>query len=208
MNWQIPYDAWQGQTVFILGGGPSLKGFDASVLKGQGKVIGINEAGLTMAPWSDILFWADRRWLDWNHERLHLHAGEWKVTRKRPHIDLPYDVKSVRFLPRRFSHWPDAVGGWCSGSSCVNLAYLLGARRVVLLGFDMHDLPAERWREGNWHNRHQEPPLTGQRTNRFIPAFEVMAPILKDRGVEVLNATPGSALQCFPFANLKDLIHA
>jgi hypothetical protein len=35
-----------------------------------------------------------------------------------------------------------------------------------------------------------------------------MAPILKDRGVEVLNATPGSALQCFPFANLKDLIHA
>ena len=203
MNWQAPMGAWAAETVFILGGGPSLRGFDASVLQGKGKVIGINEAGLTMAPWCDLLFWADRRWLDWNHDRLHLHTGEWKVARKQPHLSLPFDVKVLRFLPRRFSHCPDAVGGWDSGSSCINLAYLLGAARIILLGFDMHDVPLDRWREGNWHETHQEPPLEGQRANKFIPAHELMAFNLAKAGVEVINATPGSALTCYPIMPLE-----
>lgn len=208
MNWTIPHDAWAGETAFILGGGPSLKGFDAERLRGRGRIIGINEAGLTMAPFCDVLFWADKRWLDWNVDRLHLHTGRWKVTRKRPHIPLPYDVKTLRFLPRRFSRWPDAVGGWCGGSSAINLAFLLGAKRICLMGFDMHDVPMDRWQEGNWHDQHQEPPLEGQRANKFIPAIEMMAPILASAGVEVVNMNRNSALKCFPFADLEEMADA
>ena len=75
MNWQPD---WTGQTCCILGGGPSLRGFAADRLRGR-RVIGINEAGLTLVPWCDVLMWADQRWLDWNKDRLHLHTGALKV---------------------------------------------------------------------------------------------------------------------------------
>lgn len=204
--WTIPAGEWDGQAAFILGGGPSLKGFDVERLRGRGKVIGVNNAGIDLAPWCDVLFWADSRWLDWNHDRLHLHTGTWKVSRKRPHLPLGCDVKFMTFRPRRLSHWPDSLGGWCGGSSAINLAYLLGARVIVLLGFDMRDLPPDQWRDGNWHDKHKLPPLEGQRRNKFIPVLEGFAPDLEQAGVLVLNTNERSALRCFPFADIEGLL--
>src|SRR5690606_38995743 len=167
--WTVPAGAWDRQAAFILGGGPSLKGFDVERLRGRGKVIAVNNAGLDLCPWANVLFWADTRWLDWNHDRLHLHTGEWKVTRKQPHIPLDSDVKYLAHKPFRLTHWPDRLGGRCGGSSAINLAYLLGANPIILLGFDMRDMPMDRWKEGNWHDRHLLPPLEGQRREKFIP---------------------------------------
>src|SRR5690606_31353280 len=150
--------------------------------------------------------WADKRWLDWNHDRLHLHTGEWKVTRKQPHIPLDSDVKYLAHKPFRLTHWPDRLGGRCGGSSAINLAYLLGANPIILLGFDMRDMPMDRWKEGNWHDRHLLPPLEGQRREKFIPILEGMAVDLARVGVTVLNCNPRSALRCFPFAPLEELL--
>lgn len=204
--WSVPQGAWAGQAAFILGGGPSLKGFDPECLRGKGKVIAVNNAGLDLCPWADVLFWADKRWLDWNHDRLHLHTGEWKVTRKQPHIPLDSDVKYLAHKPFRLTHWPDRLGGRCGGSSAINLAYLLGANPIILLGFDMRDMPMDRWKEGNWHDRHLLPPLEGQRREKFIPILEGMAVDLARVGVTVLNCNPRSALRCFPFAPLEELL--
>lgn len=205
-TWQIPLNLWKGEPCFILGGGPSLRGFDGERLRGRGRVIAVNEAGLTMAPFADVLFWADGRWYDWNKDRLHLHTGEFKVTRCRPMSRSEADIKIVRALPRRMSHWFDALGGWCGGGCAINLAYLLAASPVFLLGFDMHDMPADRWRDGNWHDRHREPPVEGQRRDNFVPAIERMVPHLDRRGVEVYNCNPDSALRCFPFINIEEVL--
>lgn len=194
-----PPDAWAGETTFILGGGPSLRAFDCDQLKGHGRVIAVNDAGLYKAPWADVLFWADQRWLEWNQKKLGLHTGPLKITRKRPHVETRHDIKVMRFLPSKFSHAPDAVGGWCGGSSAINLAYLLGSRLVVLLGFDM--------RPGNWHSNHKMPPVPNQHRDRFIPTIESMAPHLSEAGVKVFNATPDSALKCFPIADIEEFIH-
>lgn len=115
----------EGEAVFVIGGGPSVKGFDFSRLKGR-RIIAVNNAGFDLVPWADVLFWADARWFDWNHGRLGEHKGALKIARKCPHIETEHDIKTVRFTPRRVSHWPDAVGGWCGGSSAINLAYLMG----------------------------------------------------------------------------------
>lgn len=204
--WTVPANVWAGQAAFILGGGPSLKGFDATRLRGKGKIIGVNNSGIDLAPFADVLFWADTRWLDWNKDRLGLHTGRWKVSRKRPHFDTGHDVKFLPFKPRRLSHRPDSLGGWCGGSSAINLAYLLGAKVMVLLGFDMRDLPPDRWKEGNWHDQHQMPPVEGQRRDKFIPVIEAFAPDLLDQGVTVLNCNERSALRCFPFADIEELL--
>lgn len=195
---------WQGQTCFILGGGPSLRGFDAEQLRGH-RVIGINEAGLTMAPWCDVLFWADRQWLDWNADRLHLHKGPLKVHRHQGEVP---GAHHIRFYPRRMWWGKGAVGGHDSGSSCINLAVHFNAAKIVLLGFDCHDLPQECWQDGNWHSAHKAPPPPGQRTNKFIPAHRAIAASLaafKQHG-RVVNATPGSALDCWPMVELSEVL--
>lgn len=194
--WSAPRD-FDNQAVFIIGGGPSIKGFDFNRLRDK-NIIAVNNAGLDLVPWAQVLFWADKRWLDWNHSRLHEHYGKYKVSRKIPHIKVDHPIHTMEFWPKRFSETPQAVGGWCGGSSAINLAYLMGARVIILMGFDM--------RPGNYHNDHLKPHIPGQHRYKFIPTLENMAPKLLKHGVTVLNANPRSALRCFPFADIEELL--
>src|SRR3972149_821520 len=57
--WEVmPDGAWRGERCFIIGGGPSLAGFDFERLRGQGRIIAVNKAYLD-APFADILFFMD-----------------------------------------------------------------------------------------------------------------------------------------------------
>lgn len=198
--WTVPDSEWVGQPVFVLGGGPSIKGFDPATIRGRGKVIAVNNAGLDMMPDADVLFWADSRWLDWNSERLGLHTGKYKITRKRPHIGTGHDIKFLRFLQpsERMSRDQSSVGGWCGGSSGIELARLFGARVVFLLGFDM--------RPGNWHDKHLLPPLPDQHRTKFIPTIEALAPQWLSVGMKIFNCNERSALRCFPFVRLSEVL--
>lgn len=153
------------------------------------------------APWADVLFWADKRWLDWNHHDIHRHTGRYKVTRQIPHVRTTgLDIKVVKSrLACGLQEDTDTVGGWCSGSSAINLAYHFGARVVILLGFDMRT-------NGNWHDLHKLPSEADQHRLKFIPAIEQMAPDLRAANVTVLNTCLTSGLRCFPFADLEELL--
>ena len=183
--------------MFVVGGGPSIKGFDFNRLRGR-NVIAVNNAGLDLVPWAHVLFWADKRWLDWNHSRLGEHTGKYKISRKPPHLGREHDIKQMKFSPKSLSDRSDTVGGWCGGSSAINLAYLMGARVIILMGFDM--------RPGNYHKDHKFPHIDGQHRDKFIPTLEAMAPGLLKRGVTVINTNQRSALRCFPFADIEELL--
>jgi hypothetical protein len=202
MKWRVPAGLWAGRAAFILGGGPSLRGFDVDRLRGRGAVIGVNNAALDLAPWADLLFFADGmdRWYGWNRNRLHLFQGDLIVTRTQ--VPPPHDPRLRRLIfdPKQaLSRDPAVLAGFCGGSSAINLAHLLGARVIVLLGFDMRS-------NGNWHDLHRLPSLPDQHRAKFIPALERMAPELDRDGCLVLNATPGSALRCFPEADIEELL--
>jgi hypothetical protein len=195
---------WRGETCFILGGGPSLAEFDAATIMGF-PVIGINEAGLTLAPWCDILFWSDDQWLEWNRDRLSLHHGGLRF--HRHHGTVP----GATHLPFRYKvsegmHWgKNEVGGCDSGSSAINLAVHTGASTIVLLGFDMSD-----GGPNNFHDRHQVAHDPQVVTDRFIPAHNAMAADLASHNhpVKVLNATPTTRLTCWPRTDLKEVLSA
>jgi len=198
VNWEVPVGKWRGEVAFLLGGGPSLKGFDANRLKGRGRVIAINDAGLDLAPWADILYFSDgwERWYGWNRHRLDEFKGWEIVTRVR--VGDPR-VRELGHKPRQaISRNPKFLSGFCSGGAAINLAYLLGARVIVLMGYDM--------RPGNWHDNHKAPPNKKQHRAKFIPHIEWMAPELEAEGVVVLNTNPRSALRCFPFADIEELL--
>lgn len=205
--WTVP-EEWPGATFFILGGGPSLKGFDAEVLRGRGRVIAVNEAGLAVnpgdedalprAPWADVLYWADPQFLAWNHDRLQTHQGRYKITRHQPEVDTGLDIKLLPQSDQPLAVDRRSLSGFCGGGAAINLAYLLGAKRIVLLGFDM--------KGNNWHSRHRRSIDKDRYRTHFMPPIAKMAWPLKERGVEVINCTPDSALTCFPFARLDDVL--
>jgi len=197
--WSVP-PAWAARTAFILGGGPSLAGIDVDALRGRGAIIAINDAGLIKAPWADVHYFCDPRWMDWHERELGLFTGPYRVTRA-PADWLAGEL--VLLVLEREKAAPlsvDAhrVAGPDSGSNAINLAFLFGTRRIVLFGFDM--------RPGNWHDRHRRVTPPQRYGEKFIPALERMAIALKREGVEVINATPGSALTCFPIVSPDNVL--
>lgn len=198
--WRCPR-AWPGERVFVLGGGPSLKGFDAERLRGKGRVVAINDAFL-LAPWADLLYWGDAEWFTWNHAELHRHTGPLKVTRA---TILPRDRHGVEFHSmlhlRRgaVSYDPSMLAGPDSGSNVLNLLLHLGAATAILLGFEM-------WPCGHWHDRHRRPSDRSAYASRYAPHHMKMAPRLLQAGLSVLNATPDSALICYPKVDLDEVL--
>lgn len=188
---------WRGEAAFILGGGPSLAGFDFERVRYRGRVIAVNNA-FAKAPWADLLYFADVRWWRWNKERLHQFPGP---IYSRLAGQRKYNFGRVHHLERAkapLSDDPTAVAGFCSGSNALNVAYLLGANPIILLGFD--------GTPGNWHNEHQSSVDPSRYETHFRPALENMAPILKRRGVRVINANPHSAIQCFELSSIESVL--
>mgnify|MGYP001617909464 CR=1 FL=1 len=66
MFWRVE-EEWRGQTAAILGGGPSLTLGQCETVRVAGcRVIAVNNA-YELAPWADILYFADRHWWECNN---------------------------------------------------------------------------------------------------------------------------------------------
>lgn len=191
---------WEKSECFILGGGPSLADVDVECLRGR-RVIAVNNA-YRLADWIDVLFFGDCRWYPVHRQALLSFAGL-KVTRCEQHVDKPgIRVIKSRNTPRGLSR-DQGVVGWnlSSGACAVNLATLFGARRVVLLGYDMRKVNGEN----NWHRDYQTKARHDPYA-RFLTAWPAIARDAKAMNVEIVNATPGSALDLFPIVDLRDVL--
>lgn len=87
-----------------------------------------------------------------------------------------------------------------SGYQAINLAYLAGAKTVLLLGFDM-SWDGER---SHWFGDHQGRLKNNTDYAKCIRAFELMEP--EKYGLQVINCTRRTALKCFPTARLEDAL--
>lgn len=174
---------------YILAGGPSLAGFDCERLRGHGFVIAVNNS-LRLAPWADLLYFADCCWLlDGHLDEVRSFAGV-KLTREPACLD--YHVPDLKLIDRAaycaLSNDPRALAGLDSGANAVNLAYLLGFRQIVLMGFDMRP-------NGHWHKGHTNPQPAKMFERDYRPSMVRMLGALAERRVTVLLASPGSALE-------------
>lgn len=93
-------------------------------------------------------------------------------------------------------------GGGNSGFQALNLAVQFGARRIVLVGYDMTDRGGVHWYGRNDWKQANNPNQSN--FDRWIKVFEASAPVLRDMGAEVVNASPDSALKCFPRRSIGD----
>ncbi len=83
----------------------------------------------------------------------------------------------------------------------VRLAAHLGAAKIILLGVDMRHGPAgETHYHGGHGVLHQEITLS----QYMLPQFNSIIKPLAQRGIEVLNASPDSALTIWPRCSIDE----
>ena len=198
MNWSAPR-IWPGSTVYILGGGPSLLNNDLTLIHKE-RCIGVNNS-VFLGDWVDICWFGDVKWWNWHKARLRDYKGlivtcnmkmrKWKrmktLSRGKP-----------QGIDERATH---VSWNRNSGASAINLAYHFGASRVVLLGFDMQRVNDKK----NWHDDHKE-----KRHDPFPRHLRPFGQIARDAmslDLEIINATPGSAIKQFPIMSLNNLIN-
>lgn len=188
-----------GQEVVCIGGGPSLRGFDFSVLHGR-RVIAVNNAW-EIYPAAEILHFSDSRWWKWHGERL-MASFQGDVTTcslERRHVVH----KRLKHLGKDYkgplSKDPQKLFGTDSGTQAVNLAYLLGARRIVLLGYDMQ---FSEDGAAHWHKDHEIASIENRYKTIFALKLGNLVEALKEIGVEIVRGTePG--LKSIPYAPLE-----
>lgn len=117
-------------------------------------------------------------------------------------------VKLTRGHDQILTDEPGVLGwGGNGGFHALNLAVQFGARRIILVGYDLH-IPGGRRDQVHWHGAH------GRGLNNPAPSilakwratFDAAAPRLKALGVEVLNASPASALTAYPKVSLEEAL--
>lgn len=88
-----------------------------------------------------------------------------------------------------------------SGAQGINLAYLLGAKHIYLLGFDM------QWTDGKSHFFGDHPEgLRNRNPVVHVPKFDKLASDLAGAGVEVINCSRETALYQFRRESLENVL--
>jgi len=196
-----PEAKWQGQDAFIIGGGHSLESFDFNLLKPEGILtIGCNDAYLRGSDICNICFFADNKW--WKEHKVQLEQFKGAVFTNCP--QLQKNTTSWLWIMGRHDRGLSLTAlGWNhnTGAGAVNLALLLGAKRIFLLGFDMH---LSRNGRSNWHNNNLDKP-NKKIYLRFLKGFERLKKDLPEKfpGREIINITDDSSLNIFPKIAVK-----
>jgi len=230
MIWQVPR-IWEGGDVWIIGGGPSVpKQFDIpdkviqSVIRGTSPsvyspymssihdkhTIGINVAYL-LGDWIDFVFFGDSGFL-LKHQHALANFQGLKIS-CHPKAD---SLSWVKFVARDKSHAQGISSNpmrvsWNgnSGAAAISIAVHTGAKRVILLGFDMKVNEEDNQ---HWHDIYQRGTTMDQKRRRKMPfhrhlrGFPQIARDAKQMGVEILNASPDSAIECFQKVTVKELL--
>jgi hypothetical protein len=193
------------QTWFIVASGPSLTREDVDSIRGQ-RVMVINDNFL-LAPWAEVLYASDGYWWDWHAERVKSFKGR-KITQDKQAAE-DYQLEYIRGVDADgISRDPAVIHtGANSGVAAINLsAVRFGARRIVLLGFDMQATGGK----AHWFGEHawiQRDPAEGT-WHRWLRRYQVVADDARDMGIEIINATRETALRCFPRVPLASLLPA
>lgn len=188
------------RTIVCLASGPSLTLEDVETCRGRFPVVAVNDT-YRLAPWADLLWACDGKWWE-------AHAG------------VP-TFGGLKFsLEASAGHWPgvqvlsntgdrgvelEPTGvrtGKNSGYQAINVAIHLGAKRIGLLGYDMQTLNGQ---PTHFFGEHPRSLRRSSPYAMFRTYFDSLVEPLKALGVEVVNCTRSSALDCFPRLPLESL---
>lgn len=211
-------------TFVCVGSGPSLTREDcryvASRRNSEIKVIAINDC-YHLIPEADFIYATDYKWWNWKplygtsknnfEEARKICEGKLVTTDSVAKVKFPDITYLEGKHSKGFSRVPNLLHwGYNSGYAAINLALINGAKRIVLLGYDMRIHTKSSDQENgtlglnHWFGHHPDKVVSSYA--RWIPWYEEGAKLLKEWDIEVKNCTKGSALTCFPMAELEKIL--
>lgn len=186
-----PPAGWRDRTVAVMASGPSMNQRAADAVRAAGLPAIVVNNTFRLAPWADILYAADPEW--------------WHLTPDaRAFSGVKVSISPVSGTQRVEGSGVDGIDlhpgyvrtGNNSGYQALQLALQAGARRILLLGYDMTGT--------HWHGPHIAGlrNTTDETFRRWIAHYSSAAPMIAALGVEVVNCSLQSALTCFRKADL------
>jgi hypothetical protein len=232
--WLVP-KIWDGADVWILGGGPSvaslfgipdqlvydvrtgqkpMKAFSPYMKAIHDKqVIGINVA-YRLGDWVSIMFCGDKGFVLQHEKELKSYNGIkvscHSIASKPERNDWKYTPKDNR-KGFGITENPYKVS-WNlnSGGAAISLACNLGAKRIILLGFDMNIENGYQ----HFHNAYKRGVIKpedhkrkrGLPFDRHLKGFPTIKADADRLGVEILNTSLNSSIECFKKVDIKELL--
>lgn len=191
---------WPGETVVCIASGPSLTKQDVDFVRGKARVIAINTS-YQLAPWADCLWACDSRWWQWHQGAKDFKGLKFALTKASAAWGVTVlkntGTNGLETNPQGLKN------GRNGGYQAIGLAVHLGAKRIVLLGYDMQKGPKG---EQHWHPDH--PNKMGPDYRKWLGLFETLVQPLAKRGIEIVNCTRSTQLDCFPKASLESVFGA
>ncbi len=225
--WTIP-SMWEGGECWIIGGGSSMPrqfGIPESVIGSvhsqtdpvavyseylqqlhNKNVIGVNIAFM-LGKWVSVLYFEDSTFYRIHREAINKFRNL-KVTSlnhmPRPIIHTTRNIKRMKRDMRLGLSNNNSVIRWNhnSGGAAINFATLAGAKRILLLGFDMKPVDDKT----HWHSGFYTNATTKTNFKRFMRSFPQIAADAKRDKIEILNVSPDSALEDFPKVKLEEVL--
>lgn len=169
------------------------------MLHGRAKVIAIKQ-NIDLCPWAHVVYGCDRPWWDFRRG-LPEYAGL-----KLCFVKTSYpDVRTVKIAAGgrdktysdnlHFDEIGTIGGGGNSGFQALNLALQWGARKIILIGYDLTDRSGVHWYgRNNWAmaNNPDDPQL-----GKWAANFDRTAPAIVKLGADVVNVSEYSRITAF-----------
>jgi hypothetical protein len=196
---------WDGETIAIVASGPTAKKAGVELLEGRTRVIAINESW-QLCPWADVLYGCDGNW--W---ALHHGVQKFKGLKISPDHNacVLFGIKEIKIPDTKCNEILTAIPGHIgaggnSGFQALNLAVQFGAKRILLVGYDMRVDLGE-----HWHPRHY-PPMSNPHPQDNLPRWRAALDGAHDRfvqlGIEVINCSFVSLLTKYPKMTIAEAL--
>lgn len=171
------------KTFVCIASGPSLNARDCELVRASGlPTIAVNNSW-QLAPWCDHLYAGDLAWWDANVSKVPEGPKRWSCTRQA--------------VAKHGLNWHQAYGEFNSGLRAIQLAFILGAERVLLLGYDCTLQGGTHW--------HGDHPSTKNPTEDVCRKWLGQHARLPQRD-KVLNCSRETSLECYRLGYLEEAL--
>ena len=202
----------RGAPLFLIGGGPSLETLNLELMRASGAPRLAVNMGFVKGAEAVVVgdSWVRTELVQENAMLLQRWRGfagpKWLVRMEQEAVMAEHvpDMKLVPAIQKWGTSLASGVLGVNNTGLCaLNVADVLGAGKVYMLGFDMNAVPGQV--TTNWHQFYPKDRLSDSVSifQNMIAAFEKWAQAPR---CAVVNCNPTSALQCFPYQPFEEAV--
>lgn len=209
VRFYTPGPIFADKPVVCVAGGPSLTLKQVRIVAiarnlDLCRVIAINDA-MFLCGFADIGFALDARW--WAQHNQYPRFGGARVM---GHHEGKTGLRLVKRLNitglTGFDPEPGTVrNGANTGTAAVHLAAQLATRKIFLVAYDFSGAHAL----DHWFGRYEQPEFNKQSdVQKWLEYFRILTDILAEKGVEVVQCSPRSAIDWLPTAPVETILQA